>query len=120
MRHKSGLRKLNRSSSHRVALFRNMATSLLRTGAIETTIEKAKEIRPVAEKLITLAKIDSLDRRRRVYSYLYDKAVVQKLFTEVGPMFKERNGGYLRIVRTRRRVGDNAELAKITFVEQAE
>jgi large subunit ribosomal protein L17 len=88
----------------------------LRHGEIETTVEKAKELRPIAERLITLAKEDTVHHRRRAYSYLYDKAVVQKLFNEVGPSFKSRPGGYLRIVRTRLRAGDNAEMAFISFV----
>jgi len=116
MRHKCGFRKLSRSSSHRAALFRSLATSLIRHGEIETTVEKAKELRPVAEKLITLAKEDTVHHRRRAYSYIYDKEVVQKLFNQVGPNFKDRPGGYLRIVRTRLRAGDNAEMAIISFV----
>ncbi len=116
MRHGSGLRKLNRTGSHRRAMFRNMATSLFRHEGFETTVAKAKELRPIAEKLVTLAKEDTLVRRRKAYGYLLDKAIVHKLFAEIGPRYVARNGGYTRVVRTRIRPGDSAELARIEFV----
>lgn len=116
MRHNSGLRKLNRTKAHRVSLFRNMTTSLLDLGKFETTIEKAKELRSVVEKFITVGKEDTLSARRKAYSYIKDKAVVHKLFTEIGPKYKSRNGGYTRIVRSGYRHGDAAELAYIELV----
>jgi large subunit ribosomal protein L17 len=97
-------------------MFRNMATSLLREERIETTVEKAKELRGVVEPLITLAGDDTLHARRQAYSYLLDKKVVQKLFKELGPRFKARPGGYTRIVRTRNRAGDAAELAMMELL----
>lgn len=119
MRHGKTLRKLSRNASHRRALLRNLATSFIKHERFETTIQKAKELRPVVEKLITLGKNDTLDARRQAYSYLTSKAVVHKLFAEVGPRCKERNGGYTRIVRTRVRHGDAAELAVIELVDRA-
>ena len=119
MRHAKGLRKLSRNASHRRALLRNMATSLIRLERFETTVQKAKELRPVVEKLITSGKEDTLSSRRHAYSYLLDKAVVHKLFADVGPRFKARKGGYTRIVRTRLRHGDSAEMAVIEFVDKA-
>lgn len=116
MRHGKAHRKFNRTPSHRRAMFRNMATSLFEHERLETTIQKAKDLRPVAEKLITLAGEDNLHRRRQAYSYLQNKATVHKLFAEIGPRFKERPGGYTRVVRSRFRAGDAAELAIIELV----
>jgi large subunit ribosomal protein L17 len=118
MRHRKGQRKLNRTEAHRKAMFRNMATSLFAHEGLETTLPKAKELRPVAEKLVTLAREDNLHRRRQAYSYLTSKEVVHKLFTEIGPRFKERPGGYLRIVRTRVRPGDATEMAYVEFLKE--
>jgi large subunit ribosomal protein L17 len=98
-------------------MFRNMATSLILHEQIETTLEKAKELRPIVEKLITRAKKDTLPSRRLAYSYLKDKSVVHKLFTEVGPRFAARNGGYTRVVRSGNRAGDAAKMAVIALVE---
>lgn len=117
MRHKRSGRKLSRSTPHRRALLRNMATSLIKHEKFETTIEKAKEIRPVVEKLITKAKSGSLAARRAALGYLQEKAVVHKLFAEVAPRFAGRNGGYCRITRTGIRNGDTAQLAIIEFVD---
>jgi len=119
MRHGKGLRQLSRSTSHRRALLRNLATSFIKHERYETTVQKAKEIRPVVERLITLGKNDTLAARRQAYSYLTDKAVVHKLFTDVGPRCAGRNGGYTRIVRTRYRNGDAAQLAVIELVDRA-
>lgn len=118
MRHRCALRKFNRSSSHRRAMFRNMATALLLHEKCETTVEKAKDLRRVVEKLITLAGSDTLHARRQAYSYLQDKAVVHKLFAEIGPRFKARPGGYTRVLRSRTRSGDAAELAVIELVRE--
>lgn len=120
MRHGKGLRKLSRNISHRKALLRNLATSFFKHERFETTVPKAKELRPVVERLVTLAKNDTLAARRQAYSYLMDKAVVHKLFTDIGPRNATRNGGYTRIVRTRVRPGDAAELAVIELVDKAE
>lgn len=119
MRHGKGLRKLSRDISHRRALLRNMATSFFKYERFETTVPKAKELRPVVEKLVTLAKNDTLAARRQAYSYLLDKAVVHKLFADIGPRSATRNGGYTRIVRTRVRPGDAAEMAIIELVDKA-
>ena len=118
MRHGNAHRKLGRTASHRNSLFRNMATELLRHETMRTTIEKAKELRPIVEKLVTLGKNDSLHSRRKAYSYLVDKDVVHKLFAIIGPRFKKREGGYLRIVRADVRPGDAASMAYIEFVEK--
>lgn len=118
MRHGVGYRKFQKSAAHTRAMFRNMATSLILHEQIETTVEKAKELRPIVEKLITRAKKDTLPARRIAYSYLKDKAVVHKLFTEVGPRFSARNGGYTRVIRSRKRAGDAASMAIIALVEQ--
>ena len=118
MRHGCKLRKFSRNWAHRRALLRNMATSFFQYGSFETTVEKAKELRPVVEKLITNAKTDDLVRRRKAYSYLMDKAIVHKLFADIGPKYAARNGGYTRVVRTRVRHGDAAEMAVIQLVEQ--
>ena len=120
MRHGKGLRKLSRNISHRKALLRNLATSFFKHERFETTVPKAKELRPVVERLVTLAKSDTLAARRQAYSYLMDKSVVHKLFTDIGPRNATRNGGYTRIVRTRVRPGDAAELAIIELVDKAE
>jgi len=118
MRHGKGLRNLSRSASHRRALLRNLATSFLKYERFETTVPKAKELRPVVERLITLGKSDTLAARRQAYSYLLDKGVVHKLFADVGPRCSSRNGGYTRIVRTRVRPGDAAEMAVIELVDK--
>ena len=97
-------------------MFRNLATSFIRQGRLETTVEKAKDLRPVVERLITLGKEDTLPARRAAYGYVMDKAAVHQLFAVVGPRFKERNGGYTRIVRTRVRPGDAAQMAVIELV----
>jgi large subunit ribosomal protein L17 len=119
MRHGKSGKKLSRSVSHRRSLMRNMATSLILHESSETTLIKAKSLRPVVEKLITLGRTDSLHNRRQALSYLTDKKAVHKLFAVVGPRFIGRNGGYTRIVRTGYRVGDAAEMAVIAFVDQA-
>ncbi len=119
MRHGKGLRQLSRSTSHRRALLRNLATSFIKYERFETTVEKAKEIRPVVERLITLGKDDNVHSRRQAYSYLMDKSVVHKLFTDIGVRVKNRNGGYTRIVRTRYRNGDAAQMAVIELVDRA-
>jgi len=118
MRHAKSFRKFNRTPAHRRAMFRNMTTSLFINESIETTVEKAKDLRRVAEKLITIAGEDNLTARRKAYSFLMDKPVVHKLFTEIGPKFKSRPGGYTRIVRTRTRPGDAAELASLQLVKE--
>lgn len=119
MRHGKALRKFSRSVSHRRALLRNLATSFFKYEKFETTVEKAKDLRPLVERLITLGKNDTLAARRQAYSYLMDKAVVHKLFTDIGPRCVSRNGGYTRIVRTRVRPGDAAELAIIELVDKS-
>ena len=119
MRHRNSGRQLSRNASHRHALMRNMATSLLRHETIRTTVPKAKELRRVVEPLITLAKIDSLGKRRLAFSRLRDVAIVEKLFTELGPRFKARAGGYTRILKMEPRPGDSAGMALIQFVEAA-
>lgn len=117
MRHKKSGRKLGRNSSHRKAMFRNMAASLLRHETIKTTVPKAKELRRVVEPLITLAKIDGVANRRLAFNRLRDKEVVGKLFKDVGPRFKERPGGYLRILKTGPRAGDAAPMAIVQLVD---
>ena len=116
MKHKVNLKKLNRSPAHRRALLRNMATNLIDQEKFETTISKAKALRRVVEKLITLGTEDTLHRRRKALSYVFKEDAVTKLFTELGPRFKSRPGGYTRITRSGRRHGDAAELAIIEFV----
>lgn len=118
MKHSVNFRKFSRTPSHRRSMFRNLATSLLEHGRLETTVPKAKDLRRVAEKLITLAGEDTLHRRRRAYQVLKSKAVVHKLFAEIGPQFKLRPGGYTRVLRTRRRPGDAAEMAIIELVRE--
>jgi len=117
MRHKKSGRKLGRNSSHRKAMFRNMATSLVHHETIKTTVPKAKELRRVIEPLITLAKVDGVANRRLAFSRLRDKAAVGKLFTDLGPRFKERPGGYLRILKIGPRPGDAAPMAIVQLVD---
>jgi large subunit ribosomal protein L17 len=119
MRHRNSGRQLSRNSSHRHALLRNMATSLLRHETIRTTVPKAKELRRVVEPLITLAKVDSLAKRRLAYSRLRDASVVEKLFVDLGPRFKARAGGYTRILKMEPRPGDSADMALMQLVEAA-
>ena len=119
MRHKKSGRRLGRNSSHRKAMFRNMAASMIKHETIKTTVPKAKELRRVVEPLITLAKEDSVANRRLAFSRLRDKEVVGKLFTEIGPRCKERAGGYLRILKTGPRPGDNAPMAIVMLTDQA-
>jgi large subunit ribosomal protein L17 len=120
MRHRNGLRKLNRTSSHRQAMFRNMANSLLRHEAIKTTLPKAKELRRVVEPMITLGKKPSLANRRLAFDRLRDREIVVKLFDELGPRYAARNGGYLRILKFGFRDGDNAPMALIELVDRPE
>jgi len=117
MRHKCGRRKLGKSTAHRRALLRSLATSLVLHERFETTLPRAKELRSVTEKLVTMARVDNLATRRRAYSYLLDKTAVQKLFATLAPRFKGVNGGYTRVVRSRYRAGDAAELAVIEFID---
>ena len=119
MRHRKSGRKLGRNSSHRKAMFRNMAASMIKHETIRTTLPKAKELRRVVEPLITLAKEDSVANRRLAFNRLRDKEVVGKLFTEIGPRCKERAGGYLRILKTGPRPGDNAPMAIVMLTDQA-
>src|SRR5882757_1647891 len=119
MRHRNSGRQLSRNSSHRHALLRNMATSLLRHETIRTTVPKAKELRRVIEPLITLAKVDSLAKRRLAFSRLRDVSVVEKLFADLGPRFKARAGGYTRILRMEPRPGDSADMALMQLVDAA-
>lgn len=119
MRHRNGNRKLNRTSSHRAAMLRNMANSLLAHEVIVTTLPKAKELRRVAEPLITLGKKPSLANHRLAFDRTRDRDVVSKLFNELGPRFANRNGGYLRILKYGFRKGDNAPLALVELVEKA-
>ena len=120
MRHRSGLRKLNRSSSHRIAMFRNMSNSLLKHEIIKTTLPKAKELRRVIEPIITLGKDPSLAHHRLAFDRLRDRNSVVKLFSEIGPRYKNRNGGYLRILKYGFRKGDNAPMAIIELVDRPE
>ncbi len=117
MRHGKSGRKLNRTSAHREAMFRNMSASLFRHEQIKTTVPKAKELRRVAEPLITLAKNDSVANRRLAFSRLRDKEMVGKLFNELGGRFKDRPGGYLRILKCGNRPGDNAPMAYVQLVD---
>lgn len=116
MRHQKSGRKLNRTSSHREAMFKNMASSLIKHELIRTTLPKAKELRRVAEPLITLAKVDGVANRRLAFSRLRDKEAVGKLFVELGPRYRERPGGYLRILKCGFRPGDNAPMAYVELV----
>src|SRR5271166_2914473 len=117
MRHRHSGRQLSRNSSHRQALLRNMATSLLRHETIRTTVPKAKELRRVVEPLITLAKVDSMAKRRLAFARLRDVGVVDKLFDDLGPRFKSRAGGYTRILRMEPRPGDSADMALMQLVD---
>src|SRR5512139_3455250 len=118
MRHRSGLKKLNRTSSHRLAMFRNMTVSLLRHELIKTTLPKAKELRRVAEPILTLGKTPSLANRRLAFSRLRDREMVTKLFDELGPRYANRNGGYSRILKFGFRKGDNAPMALIELMDR--
>jgi large subunit ribosomal protein L17 len=118
MRHRLGLRKLNRTSSHRLAMLRNMTNSLLRHETITTTLPKAKELRRVAEPIITLGKRPSLANRRLAFNRLRDRDMVVKLFDELGPRFASRNGGYLRILKYGFRRGDNAPMALVELLDR--
>ena len=120
MRHRHGLRKLNRTSSHRLAMLRNMTVSLLRHEEIQTTVPKAKELRRVVEPIITLGKKPSLANRRLAFNRLRDRGMVEKLFEQLGPRYAKRNGGYLRILKTGFRKGDNAPLALVTLMDRVE
>ncbi len=120
MRHRNGLRKLNRTSEHRAAMLRNMAVSLLQHEAIKTTLPKAKELRRVVEPLITLAKEPTLANRRLAFNRLRDRDIVSKLFNELGPRFATRPGGYTRILKMDFRVGDNAPMAYVELVDRPE
>jgi|ERR1039457_1609454 large subunit ribosomal protein L17 len=119
MRHRNSGRQLSRNSSHRHAMLRNMATSLLRHETIRTTVPKAKELRRVVEPLITLAKVDSVAKRRLAYARLRDETVVEKLFADLGPRFKARAGGYTRILKMEPRPGDAADMALMQLVDLA-
>jgi large subunit ribosomal protein L17 len=116
VRHAKRGRQLSRKSKHRWALFRNLVTSLLERERIETTEQKAKEIRGYADRMITLGKQGGLDARRQALSFIRDKAVVSKLFSDVAGRFRDRNGGYTRMIKTRRRVGDAASMVAIELV----
>lgn len=118
MRHMKSGRKLNRTSSHREAMFKNMAASLIKHELIRTTLPKAKELRRVAEPLITMAKTDGVANRRLAFARLRDKQAVGKLFIELGPRYRERPGGYLRILKCGHRVGDNAPMAYVELVDR--
>ncbi len=120
MRHGNGLRKLNRTSAHRLAMLRNMTNSLIEHEAIKTTVPKAKELRRVVEPMITLAKKDSVANRRLAFARLRDDASVAKLFTELGPRYQARPGGYTRILKMGFRVGDNAPMAFVELVDRPE
>ncbi|MBA3902816.1 MAG: 50S ribosomal protein L17 [Rhodocyclaceae bacterium] len=120
MRHRNGLRKLNRTSSHRLAMLRNMTNSLLRHEAIKTTLPKAKELRRVVEPMITLGKKPSLANRRMAFDRLRDREIVTKLFDELGPRYAKRNGGYLRILKFGFRQGDNAPMALVELLDRPE
>src|SRR5687768_2327965 len=120
MRHRNGLRKLNRTSSHRQAMLRNMCNSLIKHEAIKTTLPKAKELRSVVEPLITLGKEPTLANRRLAFNRTRDREVVSKLFNELGPRFKTRPGGYTRILKMGFRVGDNAPMAFVELLDRPE
>ncbi|MEE8364809.1 MAG: 50S ribosomal protein L17 [Gammaproteobacteria bacterium] len=118
MRHRNSGRQLNRNSTHRKAMFQNMAASLFDHEVIKTTLPKARELRRVAEPLITLAKVDSVANRRLAFSRMRDKAMVGKLFSDLGPRYKERPGGYLRILKCGFRTGDKAPMAYVELVDR--
>jgi len=124
MRHRHGYRKLGRDSEHRIALLRNLSCDLIENGRIETTVPKAKELRRYIEKIITRAKVNDLNTHRYVYSKLGSnkraKAATKKVIEEIAPKFENRNGGYTRIIKTRFRRGDAAEMCIIEFVEESE
>ena len=120
MRHRHGLRKLNRTSSHRLAMLRNMTVSLLKHEAIRTTLPKAKELRRVVEPMITLGKRPTLANRRLAYNRLRDRDLVTKLFAELGPRYAKRSGGYLRILKYGFRKGDNAPMALVELMDRPE
>jgi large subunit ribosomal protein L17 len=120
MRHRQGLRKLNRTSSHRLAMLRNMCNSLITHEAIKTTLPKAKELRMAVEPLITLAKEPTLANRRLAFDRTRDRAVVTKLFGELGPRYQARPGGYTRILKMGFRIGDNAPMAFVELVDRPE
>lgn len=120
MRHRHGLRKLNRTSSHRLAMLRNMSNSLFQHELIKTTVPKAKELRKVVEPLITLAKKDTVANRRLAFARLRDRDMVTKLFTELGPRYNARPGGYTRILKFGFRQGDNAPMALVELVDRPE
>ena len=120
MRHRLGLRKLNRTSSHRLAMLRNMTNSLLKHEVIKTTLPKAKELRRVVEPMITLGKIATVANRRLAFNRLRDRDVVTKLFNELGPRYAKRNGGYLRILKYGFRQGDNAPMALVELMDRPE
>ena len=120
MRHRLGLRKLNRTSSHRLAMLRNMTVSLLRHEVIKTTLPKAKELRRIAEPILTLGKSPSLANRRLAFDRLRDRDMVTKLFGELGPRYAKRNGGYLRILKYGFRKGDNAPMALVELMDRPE
>ena len=120
MRHRHGLRKLNRTSSHRLAMLRNMTVSLLRHEAIKTTVPKAKQLRKVIEPILTMGKTDTLANKRLAFARLRDREMVLKLFAELGPRYANRNGGYLRILKMGFRAGDNAPMAFIELVDRPE
>lgn len=119
MRHRHGQRKLNRTTSHRLAMLRNMACSLIKHEAIRTTLPKAKELRRVVEPLVTLAKEPTVANKRLAFNRLRDREVVVKLFNEIGPRFANRNGGYTRILKMGFRPGDNAPIAYMELTEKA-
>lgn len=118
MRHRKAGRHLNRTSSHRKAMFQNMTNSLFRHELIKTTLPKAKELRRVAEPLITMAKEDNVHKRRIAFARLRDKEIVGKLFSELGPRYKSRPGGYLRVLKCGYRTGDNAPMAYVELVDR--
>src|SRR5512138_1223029 len=120
MRHGHGLRKLNRTTSHRLAMLRNMTNSLLRHETIQTTVPKAKELRRVVEPMITLGKRPSVANRRLAFNRLRDRDIVTKLFDELGPRYAKRNGGYLRILKAGFRLGDNAAMALVELMDRPE
>lgn len=120
MRHRHSGRQLNRNSSHRKAMFRNMTNSLVEHEIIKTTVAKAKELRGFAEPLITLAKSDSVANRRLAFDRVRDKATVGKLFTELGPRYVERPGGYVRIIKCGLRTGDKAPMAYVELIDRPE
>lgn len=120
MRHRSGLRKLNRTSAHRLAMLRNMMNSLIEHEAIKTTLPKSKELRRVVEPMITLGKTDTVANRRLAFNRLRNREMVTKLFNVLGPRFANRNGGYTRILKMGFRPGDNAPMAYMELTERAE